>query len=467
MRDHSNHIQLTREQAVEQMLARLGDGFGWGDVAADGPQDAEGHRREIGRKLAETVPVADAVGRVLAYDVRAQCDVPSCLTCGMDSIAVHWRDFEGLEPGALPDTSAWVRGTDWEFANTGVAMPEGFDAAIVVEHVRVSDDERRVAVDAAPSRRFAGTRPAGGQMKRLDVIAEAGSLVTPDLAARIASGNNAVVPVVRKPRVAFIPTGNELVPPGVPFNPDKPEAFAARGKNFETNSILVRAKVEAWGGEFVPFGIVRDARDAIRQAIERACEVADIVVLNAGSSKGSDDWSCEVMEELGDIICHQTNHGPGHHSSYALVDGVPIVGISGPSGGASFTLNFYLRPLMRTFLGLEPEVPRIPARLAAPFPQGGPGSAPKPEPGEPLPGEARPLEHPPARAASAGPGEPEFFGVKMLSLSVGADGVLEAAPLAGRPGSVEAQAANAYYLLPSGPGIEPPAVGDVIEVELR
>lgn len=64
------------------------------------------------------------------------------------------------------------------------------------------------------------------------------------------------------------------------------------------------------------------------------------------------------MEEMGHMICHQTNHGPGHHSSYAVVDNVPIVGISGPSGGASFTLDFYLRPLMRKYLGLNPIVPK-------------------------------------------------------------------------------------------------------------
>lgn len=462
MRDHSHHIQLTREEAVSQMLERCGfDGF---EYAGD---DAS-HAREVERKRVEEVAVANAIGRVLAHDVRARNDMPSCLTCGMDSIAVRWSAFEGLEPGALPDTSTWVRGVDWQFANTGVAMPEGFDTAIVIEHVEVSDDEQRVSIDAAPSRQFAGTRPAGSQMKRLDVIAKAGSLITPDLAARIASGNNAAVPVIRKPRVAFIPTGNELVPPGVPYDPDHPEAFAARGKNFETNSILVRGKTEQWGGEYVPFGIVRDSRSAIKCALECAVEVADIVVLNAGSSKGSDDWSVEVLEEIGQVICHQTNHGPGHHSLYALLDGVPVVGISGPSGGASFTLDFYLRPLIMRWFGLPAEPDRIPVRLAAAFPQGGPGGPghKPPKPGDPIPGEARPPEQPPAGATLA-EGKPAFFGIRPLCVRTAEDGSLEALPAGGRPGSAESQAANAYCMMPAGPGIEPPAVGDVIWVELR
>ena len=446
MRDHSQHIQLSREQAVSSMLEAMDAapaGFGWASIAAG--EDL--HSSEVARKCCEQVALADSVGRVLAYDVVSRCDMPSALTCAMDSIALHWSDFENLAEGELSDTSAWVRGVDWQFANTGVAMPEGFDTAIVIEHVQVSEDQQHVTIDAAPSKQGAGTRPAG-------------TVVTPDVAARMGSGDNAVVPVVRKPRVAFIPTGNELVPAGIPLDPTRVDQFAARGRNFETNSILVRAKVEAWGGQFVPFDIVCDERPEIEAAIKRACEIADIVVLNAGSSKGSDDWSCEVMEEMGHMICHQTNHGPGHHSSYAVVDNVPIVGISGPSGGASFTLDFYLRPLVRKYLGLNPIVEKTPVRLAADFPKPkhGPGAG---KPAKPA-GEVRPREHP-----DHAPGEPEFFGIRPLLVKPNAEGVLEAHPIEGRPGSAAAQSANAYCMLGMGPGVKVPGAGDVVMVEFR
>lgn len=457
MRDHSQHIQLTREQAVDSMLAALDakpEGFGWSaDALAD-------HAAAVSAKLTEYVTLSESIGRVLAADAVAQNDMPSALTCAMDSVALHWSDFADLPEGEIPDTSAWVRGVDWQFANTGVAMPEGFDTAIVIEHVQVSADEQHITIDAAPSREGAGTRPAGSTMKRGDVIAHAGTVVTPDIAASIGSGNNSVVRVVRKPRVAFIPTGNELVPAGVPLDPTRLSQFAARGRNFETNSLLVRAKTEAWGGQFVPFDIVCDEKPAIEDAIKRACEVADIVVLNAGSSKGSDDWSCEVMEEMGTIICHQTNHGPGHHSSYAVVNGTPIVGISGPSGGASFTLDFYLRPLVRRYLGLNPIVEKTPVRLAADFPKPkhGPGAG---KPAKPA-GEDRPME-----THDHKPGEPEFFGIRPLLVKPNADGVLEAHPIEGRPGSAAAQAANAYCMLGMGPGVKVPGAGDVVMVEFR
>lgn len=430
MRDHSKHIELSREEAVATMLKRCelpyrGDVVPW----------------------MEMVPITEAFGRVLADDVWSRVEMPNCLTCNMDSIAVRWADFED----GMPDTSAWIQGLNWEFANTGVAMPEGFDTAIVIEHVKVSDDGQHVQIDAAPSCQFAGTRPAGSQLKLHEAVAHRGDIVTPDIASRIASGNVVSVLVRRKPKVAFIPTGNELVAPG--------SAFVPTGRNIETNSLLARGKVEAWGGIFMPTGIVADDGDEIGTAVRTAAEYADIVVLNAGSSKGSDDWSIEQLEEMGEVICHQTNHGPGHHSSYAVVDGVPVVGISGPPMGASFTLDFYLRPLMRVFLGLEPEVSRVPVRLASSFPQGGPGGPSAKKPGEPLPGEARPRE-------ATDPGS-VFYGIKFLNVRTEEDGSLVGEPVAGRPGSPEVRSANAYYMMPMGSGVKPPAAGDVIEIELK
>ena len=425
MRDHSQHIQVTKEQAVEAILGSC----------------------QFSPAI-EVVPIDQAIGRVLAEDAVAQLDMPNALTCGLDSIAVRWADFAALD-GGVPDTSAWVRGVDWEFANTGVAMPEGFDTAIVIEHVKVSDDSQHVEIEAAPSAQFAGTRPAGSKFHAGDVLVEAGAVITPLLATHIASGNNAEVPVVAKPKVAFLPTGNELVPVGgeIPL-----------GRNIETNSLLMKGKIEQWGGEALLYPITPDDPEAIEAALRKAAAEADIVVLNAGSSKGSDDWSLEILERIGEVLYHQTNHGPGHHSSCSVLDGTPVIGISGPPGGAAFTTDFYLRPAMQKFLGQEPQPTLIEVRLAEAF---GKGGHPGPKGGKPAAetkpkGEARPRE--------AGP----FFGIKQVVLRMGADGVIEAVPTSStHPGPVEAEGAFAYYGLQNGPGIEPPKAGDMITVALR
>ena len=336
MRDHSKHIELDREDAVAAILAAC-----------------DFHPAH------ETVPVDEAFGRTLAADALAQVTLPNCLTCNMDSVALRWSDFEGLEPGEVPDISGWTRGVEWQFANTGVGMPEGFDTAVCIENAQVSDDNKTLeAILHAPSARYAGTSPAGSRMHEGDVIVSAGTLVTPAVAAALAGAGLTECEVLAKPKVVFIPTGNELVAPG---------AELGRGKNIESNSLVIKGKAMAWGGECKVYPIVPDKPDMIEDALHRACAEADIVVLNAGSSKGSDDWAMEILDKIGRVINHEVSHGPGHHSSYAVVDDSPIVGISGPALGATFTTDFYLKPVIDLWYGRSTTPQHVTARLAAPF----------------------------------------------------------------------------------------------------
>ena len=421
MRDHSQHIELPRATAVATMLEHCSFAPG-----------------------SEEVPVADAFGRTLASDVRALVTLPNCLTCSMDSVALHWDDFANLEPGAVPNTSSWTRGVEWQFANTGVGMPEGFDTAIAIENAEVStDNQQLVRILAAPSKQYAGTQAAGSRMHEGDLVAPAGTVVTPAVAAAIAGAGHTSVPVITKPRVAFIPTGNELVNPGT---------AVPRGKNIESNSLVIRGKVAAWDGVCTVWPIVPDDPRAIEATLREACATCDIVVLNAGSSKGSDDWAMELLEEMGTVLNHETDHGPGHHSSYAVVDGTPIVGISGPALGAAFTTDFYLKPLIERWYGRSPEPVRVRARLAAPFSAGGPGVK-KPAGSKPG-GEDRP----------AFERTTPFYGIQFLTLTQGSDGVLEATPLPGRPSLTVFDTCDAYYPLDRS---HMPQVGDLIEVELR
>lgn len=149
MRDHSNHVQVSYAQAVALILK----------ACNFSPNT-------------EAIPLEESYGRVLATDAIAQFDMPNSLTCALDSVAVHWVDFEN----GIPDTSTWQQGLQWEFANTGVAMPEGFDTAIVIEHVILDDKNASIAFDAAPSKQYAGTRPAGSRMHKGDVLVSAPGL---------------------------------------------------------------------------------------------------------------------------------------------------------------------------------------------------------------------------------------------------------------------------------------------------
>lgn len=417
MRDHSKHIQVEREKAIEMIL-----------------QNCRFHPME------ESVPVRESAGRILAEDIFSQWDVPNALTCRMDSVAVRWSDFEN----GMPDTSGWERGRQWEFANTGVAMPEGFDTAVVVEHVRFSDNDTKVAFDVMPSGKYAGTSAPGSRLKAGDLMVPKGTLITPLIAAHIASGNNAFVKVVKKPVVAFLPTGNELV------NTGKPVPI---GKNIESNSVMIAEKIRQWGGEPVVFEIIQDEQEALKEALLKAAAENDIVVLNAGSSKGNDDWGIEMLEEAGTVFYHQTSHGPGHHSSFGVMGETPVIGISGPPGGAAFTTDFYLYPAMMAYLGREPRLPKLKVRLAEDL-----AVAKIPRSGEKSParGEERPREG------------GRFHTIRQVILEQAEDGIIEARQLPSKkPGPFEAEKADAYYMMPSGDGMTIPGKGDFIEVELR
>lgn len=415
MRDHSHHIELSRANAVAQML----DHCAWTPGV-------------------EEVGLEDALGRTLAQNMPSLVTLPNCLTCSMDSVALRWSDFAALAPGEIPSTTGWTRGVEWQFANTGVGMPEGFDTAVAIENAEVSpDNQQLVRILNAPSRQYAGTQAAGSRLSEGDLVVKGGTPISPAIAAALAGAGYTTVPVVVQPRVAFIPTGNELVNPGT----DVP-----RGKNIESNSFIVRGKVSSWGGQCHVWPIVPDRPEAITEALREGCASYDIVVLNAGSSKGSDDWAMEILEQIGTVLNHETNHGPGHHSSYAVVDGTPIVGISGPALGAAFTTDFYLKPLIDRWFGRNPEPTCLRARLAAPFV----GPAKPTHSG----GEARPS----IERATA------FYSIRFVTLSQASDGVLEATPLPARPTLVELDGCDAYYALDSHCA---PSVGEFIEVELR
>jgi len=324
MRDHSGYIEKTRHEAVQDVLDA------W----------------EFDR-LVERVPVPEALGRVAAADALSENTLPNKLTSNMDGIAVRFDAFEAAgEKG--PDTSTWKRGEDWQFCNTGIGMPGDFDTAIPIEWVEVSDDDERVTLNRLPERRGNATTEPGANLQVGDVLVREGEELTPALLAVLNMGGHAEVDVVKRPVVAFIPTGNELVNAGKPL----PE-----GKNVESNAVMVCAKLQQWGAEPLRYPIVPDNWEKLEAALADAAAKADIVVINAGSSKGSDDFTCEILEKNGRMMHHMLAQGPGRHCSAAFLHGTPVIGISGPPMGAEFTVDWMVKPLIDRYLGLPGDYP--------------------------------------------------------------------------------------------------------------
>ena len=322
MRDHSSHKTGSRHQVVRALMSR------W----------------QFTRRT-ETVPLAQAAGRVCAKEAASLNQLPNALTCNMDAIAVHFDDFEN----GAPDIAGWERGKQWQFSNTGVAMPEGFDTAIAIEGVEVSEDNQTLlAINTLPAERYACTSFPGNTLEVGETVACAGDVLTPTHLACLAMGGYTQVEVIAKPRVMYIPTGNELVTAEGPL---------PRGKNVESNGVMICAKLAQWGAEPLHHAIVPDDPDQILAALREGTANADIVVINAGSSKGSDDWTCELLEREGEVLFHEVSQGPGRHCSFSLLDGKPVIGISGPPIGAEFTADFFVKPFVDLYCGANVDFP--------------------------------------------------------------------------------------------------------------
>ena len=324
MRDHSNHKELTREAAIEQLV----------EEARFTPRT-------------ETVGLHEAHMRVTAAECRAKVDVPNALCAQMDGIAVRFDDFAD----GMPDTGGWQLGREYDWANTGTALPTGFDCAIPIEQVEFDGGVGAVGVGEtnpgtlrileAPAERFAKCRPAGSTFHEGQMLLPAGTRLTPAKLSALAMCGYCDVDVVAKPRVAFIPTGDELVTPGNPL---------PAGKAYDSNGVLLEGKLLMWGAEPMVRDCIPDDWDAIKSAILSACDSADIVAINAGSSKGAKDFTMEILEEIGTVFCHETNHGPGRHTSASIVNGTPVLGLSGPPSGCEITADWYLKPLVDSYL---------------------------------------------------------------------------------------------------------------------
>ncbi len=301
----------------------------------------------------EVVGLADACGRVTAEEVRALYSLPVKRSSKRDGIAVRAADFTA----GAPDTAAWMRGADYAQADTGDDFPDAFDAVIAAEAIAY-DDRGALRIVDFPSdlRPGDGVNPCGSIVRADEVLASARTRLTPELVASLAVGGHAQVRVLTGPRVAFIPTGSELVPFGT---------YPRRGQNLEANSLLVRGMLKTWGAEVVCYPIVRDDEEALEAALDRALAAADIVLVNGGSSRGEEDFNSRLLERRGAYFRHGVRAVPGRPVGIALIDGKPVVNVPGPVLAAFLSMDWLVRGLVAHYQGVPmPRRPVVRARLS-------------------------------------------------------------------------------------------------------
>ncbi|MGZ0171779.1 MAG: molybdopterin biosynthesis protein, partial [Planctomycetales bacterium] len=319
----------------------------------------------------EAVSLSQSLGRVLAVDVISEIDVPAFDRSNVDGFAVQAADTAGameetpseltlnvevLSPGNSP-TLEIRQGTATPIA-TGGMLPRGSDAVVMIEHTEMVEsaavsDDRESALGDARLRVFHSAASgqavtfAGTDIARGETVLRFGQVLTSREIGVLAALGLTSVDVWKKPRVAIVSTGNEIVPPG--------EALPT-GSVYDSNAAILSAAVEELGCEPVALGTVRDDVERLREIINSA-EDCDAIVLSGGTSKGAGDLSYQVVSEFKDpgIVAHGVALKPGKPICLAVSGGRPIVVLPGFPTSAVFTFHEFVAPVLREMAGLAPE----------------------------------------------------------------------------------------------------------------
>ncbi len=304
---------------------------------------------------AETLPLDAARERVTAAPVWAARSAPHYHAAAMDGIAVRAGDTRGATEVA-PRRLALGREAVW--VDTGDPMPADCDAVVMAEHVQ-SVDETTVEISAAVAP-WQHVRPLGEDIVATELVVPEGQRLRPVDLGAIAAAGHATVRVYRRPRVAIIPSGTELVTVEEAQARAEQGAPLRAGEIVEFNSLILAGLVEEWGGQAIRLPPVPDRRELLRAAVEAALAQADVVVVNAGSSAGSEDYTAAVLGELGEVAVHGVAIRPGHPVILGVAAGKPALGLPGYPVSAALTAELFLRPLVYRLQGQAP-----PARATA------------------------------------------------------------------------------------------------------
>ena len=301
---------------------------------------------------AETVPVEQSAGRVLAAPVVADMDIPGFDRSVVDGYAVRSSDTTGAGD-AIPamlqslgrvamgarDRKLVVRDSTSVYIPTGGVLPEGADAVVMVEYAEEAGDTILVKKPVAHGENILSRDE---DFKRGEIVFRTGRRLTPQDAGVLAACGCAGVIVARKPVVGIISTGNELVPV---------TEVPAPGQVRDANASMLAAWLSEYGCIPRMYGIVRDEREAFEAVISRALPECDVVLLSGGSSKDDRDMTAGVIAGEGEVLIHGIAIAPGKPTIIGRIAEKPVIGLPGHPASAFVVLIVIVRPLLDKMLG--------------------------------------------------------------------------------------------------------------------
>ncbi|MEK6652249.1 MAG: molybdopterin biosynthesis protein [Nitrospirota bacterium] len=339
-------------EAIEKWLKRL---------------EAEGSLKPFS---GEKIQVKDSLGRITSEPVIAKLSSPFYHSSAMDGYAVRYVDTFGASETSPKKLKLKTQAV---YVDTGDPIPDEFNAVVMIEDVNVIRAESRwqraeSSPPHPPLAKGGSEEGVGGEYieiieaatpwQHVRVIGEdivATELILPenhkirpvDIGAMLAGGH-VEINVRKRPKVVIIPTGTEIVEPGSELK---------KGDIIEFNSRMLGGLVSEWGGDAVRFRIVPDNFEGLKKAILEAHGLGDMVVVNAGASAGSEDFTANAIRDIGEVLLHGVNIKPGKPVILGLVKGKPVLGIPGYPVSAYITFNLFAKPVVYKWQGREAEEP--------------------------------------------------------------------------------------------------------------
>lgn len=283
----------------------------------------------------EVIPVWDACGRVTAHAVYAHICAPHYAASAMDGVAVNAKDTFG----ATETTPITLQPGQFTVLDTGDPIPDGCDAVIMVEDI-VKNEDGSITIHAAAAP-WQHIRQIGEDICAGEMILPSHTQISPAAIGSMIAGGVLEVEVIRKPVVGIIPTGDEIVPPCTDPNP---------GDILEFNGSIFSAMVRQWGADAHVYPIVPDKFDQIKAMVAKAASECDLVILNAGSSAGREDFSVRVIREIGEVLYHGIAMKPGKPAILGCQGATPILGVPGYPVSGIIVIEQLLKPLVDHWL---------------------------------------------------------------------------------------------------------------------
>ncbi|NVJ56926.1 MAG: molybdopterin molybdotransferase MoeA [Vibrionaceae bacterium] len=293
------------------------------------------------------LPLAEAIGYVLAEDILSPIFVPPFDNSAMDGYAIRIADLNnnatmpvaGKSFAGQPFEGEWPQGSCVRIM-TGAKIPDGCDAVIMQENTVIGEDG--VTFTQTEVKPQNNIRPTGDDIRKGDIVLPKGSRLTSRDIPMIATLGVSHVTVVRKPRVAFFSTGDELKPLGQPL---------AEGQIYDSNRYGIKPLIENFGCEPIDLGIIPDCPETLKATFEQAQSLADVVVTSGGVSVGEADYTKDILEELGEIGFWKLAIKPGKPFAFGKLSTAWFCGLPGNPVSAVLTMYVLVQPMLAKLSG--------------------------------------------------------------------------------------------------------------------